>query len=86
MSGDLLWHPSAEAVEKSQLTAFARRVAGAHGVAAEDYADLHRWSVEEPEAFWRELWDHFDVQADGAADTSSPRARCPAPSGSPAPP
>jgi acetoacetyl-CoA synthetase len=69
MSGDLLWHPSAEAVEKSQLTAFARRVAALHGVEGDDYAALHRWSVEEPEAFWRALWEHFDVQADGAADT-----------------
>jgi acetoacetyl-CoA synthetase len=69
MSGDLLWDPSAEAVERSQLTAFARRVAASHGVAADDYAALQRWSVEEPEAFWRALWEHFDVRADGGDGT-----------------
>ena len=57
MSGDLLWHPSAEAVEKSQLTAFARRVAASHGVAPEDYAALQRqrWSVRSRRGFWRAL-------------------------------
>lgn len=69
MSGDLLWHPSAEAVEKSQLTAFACRAAASHWVAADDYAAVHRWSVEEPGEFWPALWEDFDVQADGTAET-----------------
>jgi acetoacetyl-CoA synthetase len=33
-----------------------------HG--ARDYADLHRWSVERPAQFWREVWDDLGVVGD----------------------
>jgi acetoacetyl-CoA synthetase len=29
----------------------------------EGYDDLWRWSVDDVEAFWRSIWDHFDVGA-----------------------
>src|SRR5262245_18677127 len=28
-----------------------------------DYAALWRWSVDDPDAFWRSIWDHFGVRA-----------------------
>ncbi|GAA4839623.1 acetoacetate--CoA ligase [Actinomycetospora corticicola] len=31
-----------------------------------DYAELHRWSVEDPDGFWRAIRDHFGV--DGLSD------------------
>jgi acetoacetyl-CoA synthetase len=34
-----------------------------HGIALRDYAGLHRWSVEQPEHFWREVWDFGGVIA-----------------------
>jgi acetoacetyl-CoA synthetase len=43
----LLWTPSAERVERSALTRFAR----ARGL-PEDYEELWRWSVEDLEGFW----------------------------------
>jgi acetoacetyl-CoA synthetase len=56
--GELLWEPTPERVERSNLTAFARAV-GVEG----DYAELWRWSVEDIERFWAAIWDHFDVEA-----------------------
>jgi acetoacetyl-CoA synthetase len=35
----------------------------------EDYDALWRWSVEDIPAFWRAVWDFFDVQADGDPTT-----------------
>ena len=32
------------------------------------YAELHRWSVENPEAFWKQVWDRFGVIGDRTDD------------------
>ncbi|GAC1685321.1 MAG: acetoacetate--CoA ligase [Gemmatimonadaceae bacterium] len=67
-----LWSPTAEAVERSNMRAFARRVS--HGWAADggapppppsaDYDRLHAWSIAHPERFWAELWRFCGVIAD----------------------
>src|SRR2546426_567516 len=41
------WEPTAKYLERSRLRAFAERQ-GHH-----DYASLLRWSIEDPDAFWR---------------------------------
>lgn len=56
-----VWVPSAESVTASTMRRFARLIAERHGVAGADYAALHRWSVEQPELFWRELWDFAEI-------------------------
>jgi len=63
-----LWVPPTTRVRNSQLEAFRTRAAAA-GRPLEDYVDLHRWSVEEPEAFWSALWQFSlpDVDAGGPA-------------------
>jgi acetoacetyl-CoA synthetase len=33
-----------------------------------DYANLHRWSVEQPDAFWASVWDFTDVQGTRASE------------------
>ncbi len=52
-----LWSPAPERVAAANLTAF---MAGRF----QDYAALHRWSVEQPEAFWREVWSFCGVIAE----------------------
>ena len=59
--GELLWEPSAESVERSQMTAFMRWLAAERGVEADDYDALWRWSVDRLEDFWASIWDYFDV-------------------------
>jgi acetoacetyl-CoA synthetase len=46
-----LWTPSPERAAATRLAAF-RRQAG-----AADYESLHAWSIEQPEEFWRLVWD-----------------------------
>ncbi len=58
-----LWEPSPEAIERSALTAYARWLAGERGVETTGYDEVWRWSVTEVEAFWRSMWDYFDVQS-----------------------
>ena len=48
MPADPVWTPSAERIESTHLYRFIRRFAPD----CADYATLHRWSIENPEAFW----------------------------------
>ncbi len=58
-----LWEPSAERVERSQMTRYMRWLADNRTVNFDDYDELWRWSVDELEDFWASIWDYFDVQA-----------------------
>lgn len=45
-----LWTPSPERARASAMARFMRETGFS------DYAALHRWSIEDPEAFWARLW------------------------------
>ena len=60
-----LWAPSAERVASAQLTAFMESVSAATGFdAGGDYFALHQWSLDEPAAFWRAVWEFTEIQGD----------------------
>jgi acetoacetyl-CoA synthetase len=61
-----LWSPSAARIERSQLRRFIDCVAARRGLQFEDYAALHRWSIDRPDAFWFELAHFCAVSADYA--------------------
>jgi len=63
MADKPLWRPTAQRAAASQLAAFAARV-GSFGNNAPDYPQLHRWSIEHPEAFWSQLWDFAAVRGE----------------------
>lgn len=63
---DLLWSPSDEAIESSQLTAFTTWLSERQDLQFDDYAALWKWSTDEPDAFWRAIWDYFDVMYSGS--------------------
>ena len=56
-----LWTPGPARVEAAGLTAFMRGAKARRGVNVNDYDGLHRWSLEEPQAFWREVWEFCEV-------------------------
>ena len=66
--GEKLWEPSAETVKSSAMTAYMRWLAADRGVELDGYEDLWRWSVDDLEAFWRSIWEYFQVSADGKPD------------------
>ena len=63
----LLWEPTAGRKAASNLAAFMRRANEEKGAGADGYAALHRWSVEEPEAFWDLFWDDAGIAGDKGA-------------------
>jgi acetoacetyl-CoA synthetase len=61
--GQPLWVPAPERVDASALRAFARAT-GVAEVAEGAYPELHRWSVAEPAAFWRLVWERAGIIGD----------------------
>jgi acetoacetyl-CoA synthetase len=59
--GDLLWTPSRERREGSQLASYLRWLARERGRSFADYAALWRYSDDELEDFWGSLWDYFEL-------------------------
>ncbi len=47
----------------ANLTAFMKAAEADGGMALPDFAALHRWSVDQPEKFWRALWSFAGVIA-----------------------
>ncbi|HEV2791108.1 MAG TPA: AMP-binding protein, partial [Solirubrobacterales bacterium] len=64
-SGELLWEPSAERMERARLTEFMRWLRRERGLAFDGYDELWRWSVDDVDGFWSAIWEFFEVQADG---------------------
>ncbi|MGB6449206.1 MAG: acetoacetate--CoA ligase [Steroidobacteraceae bacterium] len=61
--GDLLWTPSPEWVERSNLTAYRRWLERTRKLRFETYDELWRWSVSDLDAFWASIWEYCGVQA-----------------------
>ena len=65
---ELLWKPSAADVERSNLTAFMRAAERRHNLGPfSGYAELYRWSIEQPREFWQSIWEFGDVKAEQTA-------------------
>jgi acetoacetyl-CoA synthetase len=62
---EILWEPSALAVETANLTAYIDWLRAERGVDVATYPDLWRWSVADLEAFWNSIFDYFRVEYDG---------------------
>src|SRR5512134_4095783 len=65
----ILWQPSERATEEAQVTQFARQVIRKHRLDLNGYHDFHRWTVENPELFWNEVWDFCGVIASRKGST-----------------
>jgi acetoacetyl-CoA synthetase len=52
-----------ERVEASELARYLRWLADRKGLRFEDYAALHRWSVERLEDFWASLWEFLEIRS-----------------------
>ncbi|MEU8181983.1 acetoacetate--CoA ligase [Micromonospora sp. NPDC049047] len=61
--GDVLWAPPADVLERSRIGDYLRWLREHRGLDFADYDALWRWSVTDLDAFWRSIWDHFEVIA-----------------------
>src|SRR5437016_4919969 len=61
--GDLLWQPSEEVKQQSNMTAYMHWLERTKGVTFGTPNESWEWSVTHLEAFWRSIWDFFSIQA-----------------------
>ena len=61
--GELLWTPSPEFAERSNVAQYIKWLKESQGLDFADYEALRKWSVTEIEAFWSSIWDYFKVQS-----------------------
>lgn len=59
---DVLWRPGTRQIEASRMDAFRRRVNLRFNLQLDDYAALHRWSIEQRAQFWQALGEYFHVR------------------------
>ena len=61
--GELLWEPSQEFKECSNIGHYMRWLKEHRGLEFGEYNSLWHWSVTEIEDFWESVWEYFDVKA-----------------------
>jgi acetoacetyl-CoA synthetase len=62
--GELLWTPTPEFVERSNMAAFMRWLARERGQSFSTYEELRQWSVRDLDGFWSSIWDYFSILSD----------------------
>ena len=64
-----LWEPTEQAIEEAQLTQFARQLVRKRKLELNTYPDFYRWTVDNPEQFWSDVWDGCGVIASRKGST-----------------
>jgi acetoacetyl-CoA synthetase len=78
--GTLLWEPSRELKENSNMSRYLRWLEKEKGLSFSGYEELWEWSVTELEDFWGSVWEYFGVVSSGSpsavlAERSMPGAK-----------
>lgn len=47
--------------EQSRVFQFLRRINAQHSLTLSSYSDLYKWSIDNIDKFWSEVWDDTDV-------------------------
>ncbi len=59
---ELLWTPSAERIERANITRYTRWLQESRGLQLPDYESLWQWSVDNLEEFWSSIVEFLDVR------------------------
>ncbi|HEX7915709.1 acetoacetate--CoA ligase [Rudaea sp.] len=63
-----IWEPSKERIERANLSRFIRFVQTEYKAQVEDYYSLYDYSIRQPEAFWRAVWEFCGIRTSGDFD------------------
>ena len=68
MSENPVWKPSETRIAQTKLSKFIDLVYNTWSISCKNYQDLHQWSINEPEKFWKSLWDFGGVISETAGN------------------
>ena len=60
---NMLWQPSDSEKANTNIARFIAAINAAKGYKIQTYGELHRVSVEDPDAFWDQVWDFCTIKA-----------------------
>ena len=72
-----LWSPSPERVAAANITAFRHTLEHQWRVSLRDYAALHQFSLDRPDAFWSSVWDFAGIRGSKGAHVTENFERMP---------
>ncbi|MEQ3491341.1 acetoacetate--CoA ligase [Vibrio sp. SSH13-20] len=55
-----VWQPTKDRIEQANITQFIEHI-NRQGFKLKNYSDLHQWSLEHNEHFWKEVWQFCDL-------------------------
>lgn len=62
-----MWQPTPEHIDSSAMTAFMKRVNAHEKLNLQNYFQLHAWSINQRENFWKAVLEFSDIQTHQAA-------------------
>jgi acetoacetyl-CoA synthetase len=77
MTGRLLWTPAADVLQRSRIGHYLAWLEAERGLSFAGYPDLYEWSVSDLPAFWRSIWDYFEIIAHTEPIATLPVAEMP---------
>ncbi|MEK9764764.1 MAG: hypothetical protein VW729_18940, partial [Deltaproteobacteria bacterium] len=57
-----IWSPSPEFVLQSRIEQLRKRICTENSINLNDYSELHKFSIENQETFWRTIWEDMGLQ------------------------
>ena len=57
-----IWSPSPEFVLQSRIEQLRKRICTENSINLNDYRELHKFSIENQEIFWRTIWEDMGLQ------------------------
>jgi acetoacetyl-CoA synthetase len=57
----ILWRPPSDVLQTSRIGDYLRWLSAERGLEFAGYEQLWQWSVDDLPAFWRSIWDYFQV-------------------------
>ena len=57
-----IWSPKQEFVLQSRMEHLRQRISSENSIILKNYSELHRFSVENQEIFWRTIWEDMGLQ------------------------
>ena len=57
-----IWSPSPEFVLQSRIEQLRKRISTENSINLNDYSELHKFSIENQEIFWRTIWEDMGLQ------------------------
>jgi acetoacetyl-CoA synthetase len=57
----MLWKPSEEDKNKSQMQHFINLIVAKYQLSDNKYNTVHKWSIDKPDEFWAEIWEFCNI-------------------------